>query len=59
MKTYIATYYRYNPQLSSGGYQTTRKIEAVSITSARKKAREITEGCAYGSLELLDVQKEV
>ena len=45
MKTYIATYYRHNPQLSSGGYQTTRKIEAVSITSARKKAREITEGC--------------
>ena len=43
MKTYIATYYRHNPQLSSGGYQTTRKIEAVSITSARKKAREITE----------------
>lgn len=29
MKTYIATYYRHNPQLSSGGYQTTRKIEAV------------------------------
>lgn len=27
MKTYIATYYRHNPQLSSGGYQTTRKIE--------------------------------
>ena len=42
MKTYIATYYRHNPQLSNGGYQTTRKIEAVSITSARKKAREIT-----------------
>ena len=36
MKTYIATYYRHNPQLSNGGYQTTRKIEAVSITSARK-----------------------
>lgn len=58
MKTYIATYYRRNPQLSSGGYQTTRKIEAVSITSARKKAREITEGCVYGSLELLGVEKE-
>ena len=46
MKTYIAS------------YQTTRKIEAVSITSARKKAREITEGCVYGSLELLGVEKE-
>ena len=30
----------------------------VSITSARKKAREITEGCVYGSLELLGVEKE-
>lgn len=58
VKTYIATYYRHNPQLSSGGYQTTRKIEAVSITSARKKAREITDGCVYGSLELLGVEKE-
>lgn len=58
MKTYIATYYRHNPQLSSGGYQTTRKIEAVSITSARKKAREITEGCVYGSLELLEIEQE-
>lgn len=34
------------------------KTEAVSITSARKKAREITEGCVYGSLELLGVEKE-
>ena len=58
MKTYIATYYRNNPQLSSGGYQTTRKIEAASITSARKKAREIAEGCVYGSLELLGVERE-
>ena len=34
------------------------KTKAVSITSARKKAREITEGCVYGSLELLGVEKE-
>lgn len=59
MKTYIATYYRHNPQLSSGGYQTTRKITAASIASARKRAREITEHCVYGSMELLDVRKEV
>lgn len=58
MKTYIATYYRHNPQLSSGGYQTTRKIEAVSITSARKKARDIEDGCAYGSMSLLSIEKE-
>lgn len=58
MKTYIATFFRHNPQLANGGYKTERKIEAVSITSARKKAREISEGCVYGSMELLDIQKE-
>lgn len=58
MKKYIATFWRGNPQLKNGGYQTTRKIEAVSITSARKKAREITEGCVYGNMSLLSVEKE-
>ena len=50
---------RHNPQFKSGGYETTRKITAVSIASARKRAREITEHCVYGSMELLDVRKEV
>ena len=59
MKTYIVTYFRHNPQLKNGGYTSTRKIEAASIASARKKAREFCEGSVYGSRELLDVQKEV
>jgi hypothetical protein len=58
MKTYIVTYFRHNPQLKNGGYTSTCKIEAVSIASARKKAREFCEGAVYGSRELLDVQKE-
>lgn len=58
-KTYIVTYFRHNPQLKNGGYTSTCKIEAVSIASARKKAREFCEGAVYGSRELLDVQKEV
>lgn len=37
MKTYTATFYRANPQLPNGGYITTQKIEAVSITQARKR----------------------
>jgi hypothetical protein len=57
-KTYIVTYFRHNPQLKNGGYTSTCKIEAVSIASARKKAREFCEGAVYGSRELLDVQKE-
>ncbi len=59
MKTYIVTYFRHNPQLKNGGYMSTTKIEAVSIASARKKAREFCEVAVYGSRELLDVQKEV
>jgi hypothetical protein len=58
MKKYIATFWRGNPQLKDGGYETTREIEAVSITSARKKARDIEDGCVYGSMSLLSIEKE-
>lgn len=37
MKKYVAKFWRSNPQFKAGGYETTRTIEAVSITSARKK----------------------
>ena len=56
MKTYIATFWRGNPQLKNGGYETTRTIEAKSIVSARKKAREIAEKPGYGSMSLLNVK---
>lgn len=58
MKKYIATFWRGNPQMKGGGYETTREIEAVSIASARKKARDIEDGCAYGSMSLLSIEKE-
>ena len=56
MKTYIATFWRSNPQLKNGGYETTREIEARTIASATKKAREIAETCRYGSMELQSVE---
>lgn len=56
MKKYIATYWRSNPQLANGGYETTTEIEAKTIASARKKAREIAERCVYGSKTLLNVE---
>lgn len=37
MKKYIAIFWRGNPQLENGGYETARTIEAKTITSARKK----------------------
>lgn len=58
MKKYIATFWRGNPQIKDGGYETTREIEAASITSARKKARDIEDGCVYGSMSLLSIEKE-
>lgn len=55
MKSYKATFFRHNPQFKNGGYVTERKIEAVSLPSARKRAREISEHCVYGSMELLSI----
>lgn len=57
MKKYVATFWRSNPQLPKGGYVTTREIEAKTIASARKQAREITEKTVYGGMELLKVEK--
>lgn len=58
MKQYTARFWRANPQFKNGGYETTRTIEAKTIASARKKAREY-EKCTYGSMELLDVTEKV
>ena len=49
MKSYKATFFRHNPQFKNGGYVTERKIEAVSLPSARKRAREISEHCVSAS----------
>ena len=54
MKKFKAKFWRGNPQLANGGYETTRTIEAKTITQARKKAREY-EKCVYGSMTLLDI----
>lgn len=56
MKNFVATFWRGNPQLKNGGYETTRKIEAKTIASARKKAKEY-EDCIYGSMTLLKIEE--
>lgn len=55
MKTYIAIFWRSNPQLKYGGYETTREIEAKTLASATKKAQQYENGCAYGSMTLQQV----
>lgn len=57
MKKFTAFYFRHNPQLLNGGYETTRTIEARTLASATKKAEKA--GCAYGSMELLRIEPQV
>ena len=56
MKKYQNYIFRYNHQLSKGGYQTTRIIEARTIISARKKAQAFCE-CAYGSKSVTNIEE--
>lgn len=46
-KSYKATFFRHNPQFKNGGYVTERKIEAVSLPSARKRARRDFPSTVY------------
>lgn len=57
MKSFKATFWRSNPQLTSGGYETTRTIEAKTIRSAEKKAREICEKVIYGGMSLIKIEE--
>lgn len=56
MKTYKAFFWRSNPQLKNGGYETIRTIEAKTIKSAEKKAKEIESKSVYGSMSLIKVE---
>lgn len=55
MKKFTATFFRVNPQLKKGGYETTRTIEAKTLKSAMKEARKIEDGCRYGSMIFKDI----
>lgn len=56
MKKWKATIWRGNPQLTNGGYETTRTIEAKTQKSAWKKAEKIAESCLYGYMQVLKVE---
>lgn len=56
MKKFIAKYWRGNPQFKNGGYETTSEIEAKTIASARKLAKE-KENCSYGTKTLISVEE--
>ena len=54
---FIATFWRSNPQLTSGGYWTTRTIEAKTLGAAVKEAHRIENGCLYGSMTLKGMER--
>lgn len=56
-ETYVATFWRENPQFKNGGYETTRTIEAETMAEAKKKARQMVKGVLYGSMELKNIVK--
>ena len=58
MKKFVAKFWRGNPQITGGGYETTREIEAKTITSATKKAREYEKGVLYGTMSLIEITEQ-
>ena len=55
MKKFTAVFWRGNPQIKGGGYETTREIEARTKRSAERKARQIENNCCYGSMTLISL----
>ena len=58
MKTFIATFWRGNPQLKSGGYKTTCEINAMTHKAAERKALQYEKNVGYGSMSLIMVEEK-
>lgn len=56
--TYIVKFYRSNPQLINGGYETTRKIEARTKNALQKKIKQIENAPGYGGMTFIDIVGE-
>lgn len=52
-RTYIATFWRSNPQLKNGGYYTTKEFQSVSLQGATKQAEScyISFGVRFGQVK--------
>ena len=55
MKKFEAVFWRGNPQLANGGYETKRKFKATSYLVAKRKAKKLEKGI-FGKVELLKIQ---
>ena len=54
MKKFEAVFWRGNPQLANGGYETKRQFNAKSYEGEKRQEKK-HEKCLYGSMELLDL----
>ena len=52
-KTYTAIFWRGNPQLQNGGYETKRTFECANKREANKKLKEIEKHTVYGTMDFL------
>lgn len=55
-RTYIATFWRSNPQLKNGGYFTTKEFQSVSLQGATKQAERYAASNMYGGMAVKSVE---
>ena len=55
-RTYIATFWRSNPQLKNGGYFTTKEFRSVSLQGATKQAERYAASNMYGGMAVKRVE---
>lgn len=56
-RTYVATFWRGNPQLKNGGYYTTKEFQAMSHKAAERQAERYTKDMVYGGFNPTVVEK--
>ena len=54
-KTYVATFWRSNPQVKNGGYYTTREFEATTKEQAEKQVKKYMKDTVYGGLSFIGI----
>ena len=57
MKEYRIKFWINDNQLPSGGYETAVSVEEKTLSSARKKAYEICNSCAFGEMYIIRIER--
>lgn len=57
MKNFVAYFWRGNPQLANGGYESKIEIRAKSKETAMKQVRKYEKNCVYGTMTFLRLEE--